>query len=57
MCDHCKKTVEKIALNTKDVDKAEVTLDKKELYIEFNDSFREDELVNSINEAGYKVIK
>ncbi len=56
MCEHCKKTVEGLALEFKEINSARVDLNSKSLDIECNKAFDVSSLKNKLNNSGYKVI-
>lgn len=56
MCEHCKKTVEGLALEFKEINSARVDLNSKSLDIECNKAFDLSSLKNKLNNSGYKVI-
>ncbi len=57
MCAHCKKRVEDASMKIKNVIRSEASLEKNELTVYYNDSIDLDELINKINEQGYKAQK
>ena len=55
MCNHCKEHVENACKSIKNVVQASASLDKKNVTIEYVDAINQDEIIQSIENAGYKV--